>query len=141
MLISGFFGIEFKFKGLYKLFVQCAFYGFLFYLLHLYFDKAKLGWSVIDNSLFVLSTPPGWWFIRVSVCMYLLSPILNKAIENINQLQFKILLIILAVLIYILVFCDSLLLIRTDTTSPILFSCISLEDTSSYSVLTIGLVH
>ena len=35
VLISGYFGIEFKFKGLYKLFVQCAFYALLFYLLHL----------------------------------------------------------------------------------------------------------
>ena len=89
VLISGFFGIDFKFKGFFKLFRQCVFYGLLFYLLHLYLDNAKFGRSVIDNSLLVLSTPPGWWFIRVYVCLYLLSPVLNKAIENINQIQFK----------------------------------------------------
>lgn len=98
VLISGYFGIKFKFKGLYRLFIQCAFYGLLFYLLHLIIDHAKLGRSIIDNVLFVFSTPPGWWFIRVYIYLFLLSPILNKVINDLNQSQFKIVLLLLAVL-------------------------------------------
>ena len=98
VLISGYFGIRFKLKGLYKLFVQCAFYGLLFYLLHLCFDEAKLGKSIVDNFLLVFSTPPGWWFIRVYVYLYLLSPLLNMVIENLSHSQFKLVLLILTVL-------------------------------------------
>lgn len=98
VLISGYFGIEFKFKGLYKLFVQCAFYALLFYLLHLLLNDAKIGKSILDNSLFVFSTPPGWWFVSVYVYLYLLSPVLNKAIDNLSQSQFKLVLLILTIL-------------------------------------------
>lgn len=98
VLISGYFGIRFRFRGLYGLFMQCAFYGLLFYLIHLYVDHATIGRSIIYNSLLVFSMPPGWWFIRVYVFLYLLSPILNKAIDRMSQSQLKLSLLILTVL-------------------------------------------
>ena len=80
VLISGYYGIKAKIKGFANLYFQCAFYGLLAYLIHLYVDNASLGMSVIDNSLLVFSHCQ-WWFIGSYIGLYLLSPLINKGLS------------------------------------------------------------
>lgn len=80
VLISGYYGIKAKVKGFANLYFQCAFYGLLAYLIHLYVDNASLGMSVINNSLLVFSHCQ-WWFIGSYIGLYILSPLINKGLS------------------------------------------------------------
>lgn len=80
VLISGYYGIKAKVRGFANLYFQCAFYGLLAYLIHLYVDNASFGMSVINNSLLVFSHCQ-WWFIGSYIGLYLLSPLINKGLS------------------------------------------------------------
>ena len=80
VLISGYYGIKAKVRGFANLYFQCAFYGLLAYLIHLYVDNASIGLSVINNSLLVFSHCQ-WWFIGSYIGLYLLSPLVNKGLS------------------------------------------------------------
>ena len=92
VLISGFFGIKFKITGLYKLFIQCAFYGLVGYLIHLYVDGAHIGRSIFNNCITVFSFPPGWWFIQCYLYLYMCAPLLNSAIAWMGKQQYGLVL-------------------------------------------------
>lgn len=98
ILISGYFGIRFKIKNIYRLYSQCFFYGLFCYLLHLFLDGAQIGRSILNNSLFVFSDPPGWWFIQVYIYLLLISPIINIAIKNISKNYFIFIIALFSVL-------------------------------------------
>lgn len=97
VLISGWFGINFRLTKVWKLFLQCSFYGLIFYLLHLVIDGAHIGKSLITNSLFVFSNTK-LWFIQTYFYLLLCSPIINYVIDNISRSQFKFCLILLTIL-------------------------------------------
>lgn len=91
VLISGYWGIKFSLKGFFKLFLYCSFYSFLIYV---------VGCLINPNYNLAISTsiksfiPSGWWFIPVYLSMYLLIPIIDKAINDAPR-KTKILFIIL----------------------------------------------
>lgn len=80
VLVSGYYGIKAKVRGFANLYFQCAFYGLLAYLIHLYVDNASLGMSVINNSLLVFSHCQ-WWYIGSYIGLYILSPLINKGLS------------------------------------------------------------
>lgn len=80
------------------LFVLCGSYGVLFYFLHLFLDHQSLGWSLLYNSIFIFSNPPGWWFIQTYVFLCLISPLLNDAIGVFSKKRFVQVLFLLSVL-------------------------------------------
>lgn len=94
VLISGYYGIHLKGKSLINLYLTCALYGLLFYLLHLYVDNAHIGRSIIYNSLLIFSHG-SWWFINAYVILMLMSPILNSAINSMNRRQHSLAIILL----------------------------------------------
>lgn len=98
MILSGYYGINYRFKGLWKLFSQCVFYGVVGYFLHLILSGSQMGKSAIFNCLFVFSSSPGWWFVQYYIYLYLFSPLLNYAIKSMNRNQFTFVLILLSVL-------------------------------------------
>ena len=80
VLISGYYGIRFKWRGLGNLYLTCAFYAFLAYVIHLYIDGASFGSSVIYHSVLVFSHNQ-WWFIGAYLMLYIFSPLINKGLE------------------------------------------------------------
>lgn len=91
VLISGYFGIRFSIKGIIRIVSQLLIYGLGLYLLNhfVYGDPIK-----IKQLFFVSNTP--YWFIRTYLFLYLLAPIVNKAIANISLTARILLLSILA---------------------------------------------
>jgi len=81
LLISGFWGIKPTLRKFYMLFVECAFYGLIAYFIHILVSGQSIGFSIINNSILVFSNPPGWWFIKYYILLFLFSPVLNAASE------------------------------------------------------------
>lgn len=86
VLISGYYGIKFKWRGLLTLYLTCSFYAFITYL------AAQWGLIESDGSglhrvLMPLSCRY-WWFMTDYFILYLFSPLLNKAIEHLNKKEF-----------------------------------------------------
>lgn len=97
VLISGYFGIRFKWKGVLNLFVFCAYYM----ALTLTFEKLD---GCIDLSAWeicVKSCKAMWdtdaWFIKCYIALYFLSPLLNAAIDNMSKQQWRTVLLLLSV--------------------------------------------
>ena len=99
ILISGYFGINIKFKSFIRLYIMLAFYGCLLYHIHLFEIESHVNrWSIF-NTLFPISNAPGWWFIRCYFILYLISPLLNTAINNFSKKQHQAVLFLLTIVI------------------------------------------
>lgn len=97
ILISGYFGIHPKFKSFFNLYLMCAFYVFVLYHLHLFEIGSHVNrWSLL-YTIMPFSYNPGWWFIMCYVLLYLLSPILNAAINTFGKAKFEYVLILLTI--------------------------------------------
>lgn len=98
VLISGYCSIRFDWKKLLRIYLLVAIIGGFGYIVHLYLDRASLGKSVIYNTIFSISHAPGTWFIKTYVYLFLLSPILNTALEHFNKKQALLSLALLTVI-------------------------------------------
>lgn len=91
VLISGYYGINFKIKGITRLYVQCAVIGLICYITGTYVNRGSIGpYGLSHNCIFALSNTR--WFISTYLCLYLISPFLNKFISTISQKEYIILL-------------------------------------------------
>lgn len=98
VLISGYFGIKFKWKGVLNLFIFCAFYMFLNLLLSTYvFHEETLTIGTIFAKSLKALTRTSKWFIPCYLALYFLAPLLNTARENLTKKQYLYGLIILSV--------------------------------------------
>lgn len=86
VLISGWFGIHFSFKGIFQLLFQT-----FFFLFGIYFTCIALGLEkfTITGIGKCLMLNHGTWFIKSYLCLYLIAPILNYFIESTSQKEFK----------------------------------------------------
>lgn len=91
VLISGWFGIKIKWKGIISLFICCSFYGVLSYFFHIFTDHANVGISLIQWALLPLSSSK-WWFVNCYLILYLSSPLLNVALEHLSRKEHVIIL-------------------------------------------------
>lgn len=82
LLISGYFGIRFHFKGLLKFILPCAFYSVLIYLL--FECSGDLNSININGFLkrfvFICRESP-WWFVEKYFYLFLTAPIFNIALK------------------------------------------------------------
>ena len=97
VLISGYYGIHFKLRGLFKLYITCAFYGLIGYFVHLYVDGAHIGRSILDDSLFAFSNSK-WWFINCYIQLFVMAPFLNVAIEHLEKKKYLYVLLLFSFL-------------------------------------------
>lgn len=96
VLISGYFGIKFSWKSFVHLYITCVFYILGFTILtFIYKDSFSIKELLI--SFLPFSHSP-YWFINSYIYLFLLSPILNKAINNFTKREFILALFILALL-------------------------------------------
>lgn len=95
LLISGYFGIKYKMKSLVNLLLICVFYSVAGYLVHLYIDHQTLGISVMKSIFFLKYC--NWWFVKCYIGLWLLAPILNKAIAHFTQREYQLSLLMLTI--------------------------------------------
>lgn len=95
ILITGYFGINFKIKSLVSFVSQCFFYSLAIPLVFLSFDHNSLNLRNLISSFFPFGHNT-WWFIGPYLCLYLVSPALNIFINSTSKKQFLIAIIILS---------------------------------------------
>lgn len=103
ILISGYFSIRPKAKSFFNFYLTCAFYAGVLYVTHLYLTGLHLNRWVIYNTLMpfgLWDKSTHWWFIPNYLILYMLSPMLNKLIDNISKREFQIFLFLLAIVIF-----------------------------------------
>lgn len=97
VLISGYFRIKISWKGFYNLYTQLTFYalllGFLSWLVdhESFMNVLKSFFSMSESNL---------WFVRTYIGLFLISPLLNKALDSVPKKQLlrnSILLVVLDV--------------------------------------------
>lgn len=81
VLISGFFGIRPSFRGFFKILCIVAVYYLPLRLWYVY--NMNMGGMAMLDSFHVLSKTP-YWFVRTYLCLYLVSPLLNKCLKDIS---------------------------------------------------------
>lgn len=94
VLISGYFGINFRIKGVLKLYLRCAVWGVVGYVFCSVFANAP---SIELTKLFARLMPfthGKWWFIVTYLELYFLSPILNAAIEMFDKCKHMVAILI-----------------------------------------------
>lgn len=98
ILISGFWGIKFKWKGVLNLLIFCSFYKFINLTISTYYfhEGAHSIGNICANTITALSRTPKW-FILAYIALYFLSPVLNTAIDQMSKQQYRRALIILSI--------------------------------------------
>ena len=85
VLISGYWGIHFKTRGILNLYLRCTVWGIVGYMLYyLIADTQSLNVYKLFARLMPF-THGKWWFIVTYLELYFLSPILNAAIEKFDR--------------------------------------------------------
>lgn len=98
ILISGYYGIRFKLRGLFNLWLICAFYAICSPILRYYLYGMPLDLKqTIHDAIFCFSYTPNW-FIICYVYLYFLAPLLNYAREVMNKRQYLYVLALMTVL-------------------------------------------
>lgn len=103
VLISGYFLInsKFKLKKLIKVIFEVWFYSVAIAIICLVFKIGDLGKGTILRSLMPISYNM-YWFASAYIAMYLLSPFINKLLNNINRENYKMLIIVLGIILSVI---------------------------------------
>lgn len=96
ILISGYYGIKFRWKSLFNLYCICAFYALLVVLERCLWQRIPFDKGMLYLVLLPFSHTE-WWFISCYVALFLLAPLLNKAIEALDRQQFVLVLVLLTI--------------------------------------------
>lgn len=87
VLISGWFRIKPSFKGFSKFAFQCLFFSIGIYLSMIMLGTTTFSFDGLFDC-FVLTKPSYYWFITSYICLYILTPILNSFIDNVDKKTF-----------------------------------------------------
>ena len=97
ILISGYYGIKFRFRSLFNLYCICVFFALVTTLM-----KTGVADVPFDRSLFYSILLPfshsDWWFIKCYVALFLFSPVLNKAAQDLSRNEFATTVVLMTVL-------------------------------------------
>lgn len=91
VLLSGWYGIRFKFKRLVELVFQVLFFGLFAIGVCAIFAPQELTHDVLSRLL--LLGENDYWFVKTYVALYILSPVLNAFVEQASRKQFAIVLL------------------------------------------------
>ena len=95
MLISGYFGIRFSWKGLANLVFSCLFYSVGISIVLGKFTPPNLQTILCPLTSYV------WWFMSCYVIVYLLSGLIEKTIENVSKQKYLLLLLMSYIFLYL----------------------------------------
>lgn len=96
VLISGFFGIKFKRKGLLSLLYQVTFFSLIVLIVNIILGNH-------DITMFSEQLIPGsaYWFVVSYIGLYILSPVLNTFVESVSKKTFRDILCTYLAFVYI----------------------------------------
>lgn len=103
VLISGYFSIRPSVRSFCNLYLTCAFYAGVLYTFNLYLTDSHINRWCVYNTIMpfgLFESSSGWWFLPNYMILYLLSPFLNRVIDNLSRKEFRISLFILSVVIF-----------------------------------------
>lgn len=92
VLISGWFGININKSKVIKLIGQVIFFSILVYFVLLYYDHSRY-YNLKSASTILMLNTSDYWFIKAYIGLMIISPILNKFIDNTNKRTFEIFLV------------------------------------------------
>lgn len=95
LLISGYFGIKWKWKSFYNLTFQVLFYGFGVYVVACVIGIVEF--SIKGFLANITCTYSHWSFIKHYILLYFFSPVLNAFIEKVSNKQLLLFIIVLMV--------------------------------------------
>ena len=100
VLISGYFGIRYKWQRLFSLDMQAVFYSLTLLLIAI-----LLGWHTIDIKrdflLFFPILSKQYWFITCYAVLYLISPLLNQWSNSLEKKNYRRLLLVGFIILYL----------------------------------------
>ena len=98
VLITGYFQEDSKFKirKVINIWIKVVFYSISIYIIILLFGQKEFNIKDCIKSIFPILTNE-YWFVNCYILLYILSPFLNKLIDQLNKKDFQKLLIILFV--------------------------------------------
>lgn len=96
VLISGYFGIKFKLKGVVNIYLVLLFYGLLNSALAFVAGDGFMLKPFIRDNILCLSHCD-LWFVSCYVALYLMSPLLNMAIDSLDRKQFIYILVLFTI--------------------------------------------
>lgn len=88
VLISGWFGIKFRWSSLFKLLFQCMFFFFGIYIIGRLWGFIQIG--TLKGIYMCLMMSENAWFVKCYIGMFIFAPIMNSFIENASEKQIKI---------------------------------------------------
>lgn len=92
ILLSGWYGIKFKFKRLFEFIFQVLFFSILIYGCFILHDSNKY-LNIDDASRILMLHPNDYWFVKSYLILYIFAPALNSFISNITKKEYRIFLI------------------------------------------------
>ena len=81
VLISGYFSIKAKVSSVVKLYLMCSFWAVVSYVISSSFKDTLSIPHIFSVGLFPFSRGP-WWFMRSYFCLLLISPFVNRYIQE-----------------------------------------------------------
>ncbi len=97
VFISGFYRITFKVKTLLTLFFQATFFSLLIVFAIDFLSLEPIGLRNYVGALLPVFTST-WWFITAYVGLYLISPLLNSAVDSFNKSQFLLIVVLMTMI-------------------------------------------
>lgn len=88
VLISGWFGINFRWSSLCKLLFQCVFFFFGIYFICYIFGLVEI--RPLKGVYMSLMLSENAWFVKSYLGMFLFAPVMNAFIESASKKQIKI---------------------------------------------------
>lgn len=97
ILITGYFGADFSWKRLIKLYLICGFYELIGFVVAYYYGDVECTATAIGYIIFPLSRS-NTWFIRCYVILLFLLPIINHGLDKLDKQKFLYVLLLLTIL-------------------------------------------
>lgn len=102
VMISGYFGINYKTKGLISLLYQCLFFSVGIYIALLLLNLTEISKTNIISSFLLFKQADYYWFVWSYIILYILSPVLNHFTKNCTKVEFRKVLILFFIFQFII---------------------------------------
>lgn len=89
MLISGYFGIHFRWSRLWSIWAMALFYSLVVFAVDVFSDS--FSWLSLYHAITPV-TSRRWWFLTCYVVIFCLAPFLNRAVTGLSKRQMEALL-------------------------------------------------
>lgn len=100
LLISGYFGLRFRWKTLFKLYFIMVFYSFIYDLFDMYIRGEIFDIHYLLDNILTMSGFSRWWFMECYIIFFFIAPLIK--VEGWSKIQYqKIILLLTIVNIYL----------------------------------------